>query len=132
MVTSFVLLFTELGGAVGTAVLGAVQTTVIPNRLLRYLPGAANATLRASMFAAPSTAIVSYPLGTPERSALIRAWSDYMHILLIISITFSAIPVILGCFLSDRKLNDKQNCVTDEPTMSSFNKRERTASESHA
>ncbi|CAO1627106.1 unnamed protein product [Sympodiomycopsis kandeliae] len=117
IVTAFVLLATEIGGAVGTAVLGAVQISVIPNRLLRYLPGDQYAAARSSMYLMPAPATITYPLGTPERDAFIHAWSDYMHILLIIAISFSAIPVILACFISDRELGNTQNCVNNEPTL---------------
>lgn len=116
MVTAFVLLFSEIGGACGTALLGTIQARRLPVLIARFLPGA-SAEVQAALYTTPTVAILSYPLGSPERTALIEAWNGYFHTLLTVAIALSAIPIILGFLLTDYKLNDKQNCVTDEPTL---------------
>lgn len=109
IVTAFVLLFAEVGGAVGTAILGAIQTTVLPREFARLLPGQPD--VQASLFASPLTATATYPLGSPVRDALIEAWSLYMREALIVAICLAVIPLVLSCFLADKKLNNKQNLV---------------------
>ncbi|PWN22030.1 putative siderophore iron transporter mirC [Microstroma glucosiphilum] len=116
MVTAFVLLLTEIGGACGTALLGTIQAQRLPTLIARYLPGA-TAEVQANLYAQPLVEIISYPLGTPERTALIEAWNGYFHTLLTVAIALSAVPIVLGLLLNDYKLNDKQNCVTDEPPL---------------
>lgn len=37
-----------------------------------------------------------------------------MHTALIIACALSAIPIIAACFLTNHKLGDGQNCVSDE------------------
>ncbi|KAJ9474585.1 Siderophore iron transporter 1 [Pseudozyma hubeiensis] len=112
-VTAYFLLLTEMGGACGNALVGAVQTNVLPGYYEKYLP-MLNATERAAIFASPFTAVTTYPIGTPERAGIISAYNDYMHILLIVAIVLAVPPIILGLVINNRKLNDKQNCVSNE------------------
>lgn len=112
-VTAYFLLLTEIGGACGNAVVGAVQTNTLPGYLDKYLP-MLSAAERAKIFASPGTAAVGYPIGSPERTGIINAYNAYMHTLLIVAIVLSVPPLILGFLIKDRKLNDKQNCVSDE------------------
>ncbi|PWN48195.1 putative siderophore iron transporter mirC [Violaceomyces palustris] len=113
LVTAYLLLITEIGGACGNAVVGAVQTNVFPEYLAKYLPDVDAAT-RATIAASPYGAALTYPMGSPIREGLILAYNDYVHKLLIISISLSVVPIILTLLIKDRKLNDKQNCVSDE------------------
>ncbi|SPO29685.1 probable siderophore iron transporter mirC [Ustilago trichophora] len=112
-VTAYFLLLTEIGGACGNALVGAVQTNVLPGYYDKYLP-MLNATQRASIYASPFGAVALYPIGTPERAGMISAYNDYVHILLIVAIVLSVPPIILGLLINNRKLNDKQNCVSNE------------------
>ncbi|EST09370.1 Major facilitator superfamily [Kalmanozyma brasiliensis GHG001] len=112
-VTAYFLLLTEIGGACGNALIGAVQTNVLPGYYEKYLP-MLDATERAAIFASPFTVPTLYPIGTPERTGIINAYNDYMHILLIVAIVLSVPPIILGLIINNRKLNDKQNCVSNE------------------
>ena len=110
MVTAFVLLLTEIGGAVGSAITGAVQLHVLPDKLALYLPqlSAADRALIVQGFYS------TYPYGTPERDGIIRAWSDFMHVSLIIATVTAVVPIILTLLLSDRRLTKKQNAIGDE------------------
>ncbi|SJX64867.1 probable siderophore iron transporter mirC [Sporisorium reilianum f. sp. reilianum] len=112
-VTAYFLLLTEIGGACGNAVIGAIQTNVLPGYYDKYLP-MLNATERAAIYASPYSAALLYPIGTPERTGMINAYNDYVHILLIVAIVLSVPPIILGLIINNRKLNDKQNCVSNE------------------
>ncbi|KAJ1022305.1 hypothetical protein NDA13_005216 [Ustilago tritici] len=112
-VTAYFLLLTEIGGACGNAVVGAVQTNTFPGYLDKHLP-MLDAATRAKIFASPFSYANVYPMGSPERIGLINAYNDYMHNLLIVAIVLSVPPLVIGLFIKDRKLNDKQNCVSDE------------------
>lgn len=115
MVTAFVLLMTEIGGAIGSAVAGAVQRTVIPDELAKQAPYL-SAEQVAEVAAAPSTYLTQpdWALGTPNRSALIAAWAKYWNIMLIIAICVSAVPIICSALFTDRKLNNKQTLVDED------------------
>ncbi|KDN46979.1 MFS general substrate transporter [Tilletiaria anomala UBC 951] len=113
MVTAFVLLLTEIGGAVGSAVVGAVQNHVLPTKIALYLPQLSIAD-KTSIVAAPLAAILNYPLGSPVRDGIIHAWSDFMHVCLIIAIVTGAVPIILTVMLSDNKLTRDQNVIGDK------------------
>ncbi|TKY88731.1 hypothetical protein EX895_002362 [Sporisorium graminicola] len=112
-VTAYFLLLTEIGGACGNAVIGAIQTNVLPGYYDKYLP-MLNATERAAIAASPFNAVLKYPIGTPVRDGMIQAYNDYMHILLIVAIVLSVPPIVLSLVINNRKLNDKQNCVSNE------------------
>jgi hypothetical protein len=120
IVTAFVLLWTEIGGACGTAILGSLQNHVLQERLTRYLApvGATPAQISAA-FIAPSGIFAEWPLGSPQRAALIQAWADYVHIALIVACALSAVPIVAACLLTDYKLGNTQNCVSDEPSTGS-------------
>ncbi|CAO1625701.1 unnamed protein product [Parajaminaea phylloscopi] len=109
LVSALILLMAEIGGACGTATWSAVQAQIVPKRLAQLLPG--NTAAQTAIFSSPLTAAISYPLGTPERDAMIAAWSEYQRVLLIIGIVMSAVPIIIIPFLSDHKLNKSQNVV---------------------
>lgn len=113
MVSAFVLLFTELGGACGTAVLGTLQSKYLYPAMVRRLSAVGVSsdqitTLYSTQFPAP------WPLGTPERTAYIEAWNEYMHVALAIVAGLSAIPIISSLFISDHKLGNTQNVISDE------------------
>lgn len=114
MVLSFVLLFTEIGGACGTAVLGTLQSKYLLPEMLQRLGavGVSAADINA-LYAAPTTAI-PWPLGSPERTAYIEAWNVYLHVGLSIAAGLSAVPIIASLFITNRRLGDGQNEVSDE------------------
>ncbi|SNX83999.1 probable siderophore iron transporter mirC [Melanopsichium pennsylvanicum] len=111
-VTAYFLLLTEIGGACGNAVVGAVQTNVLPGYYEKYAP-MLNATERAAIYASPF-GVSAYPIGSAARTGIINAYNEYVHTLLIVAIVLSVPPIILGLFMSNRKLGDKQNCVSNE------------------
>ncbi|POS82300.1 hypothetical protein EPUL_004938, partial [Erysiphe pulchra] len=68
-------LFSSLGGAIGTSISGAILTNKFPAALDRALPG--NATLNDLLYGDLAKQL-SYPLGTPERQAVLYAYADTM------------------------------------------------------
>ena len=89
--TAIFLTVVEVGGAVGSAISGAVWTGNLLPKLQRYLPPAAQAD--ASMIFGNLTIAKSYAEGSPERIAIDRSYQETMDILLIIAACL-AVPLL--------------------------------------
>jgi hypothetical protein len=84
-------LFSSVGGAIGQAVSGAIYTNKFPAALDRALPG--NATQNAALYGSLSVQL-QYPLGSPERDAVIYAYADTQRYL-----TIAATCFLVPCFV---------------------------------
>ncbi|MCJ1359376.1 MAG: hypothetical protein MMC33_009378, partial [Icmadophila ericetorum] len=89
--TAIYLTIVEIGGAVGSAISGAIWTSNIPTKLESYLP-ASEKTQALAIFG-NLTLAESFAAGSPERLAVNRAYQETMNILLIIAACF-AVPLI--------------------------------------
>ncbi|KIW21093.1 hypothetical protein PV08_01672 [Exophiala spinifera] len=109
IVTGFVLLILELGSAIGSAVVGAVQQTLRAS-LHHYLDPVTggNATVVNLIYAEGSRAVADFPLGDPIRDATVDAWADNMHKMIIGAITLAAVNLVTCLILPDHVLKDKQ------------------------
>jgi hypothetical protein len=83
-------LFSSVGGAIGQAISGAIYTNKFPAALDRALPG--NATLNAELYGSLTTQLL-YPIGSPERTAVIYAYADSQWYLTIAGTVF-----LVPCF----------------------------------
>ncbi|KAL8775382.1 MAG: hypothetical protein Q9209_000390 [Squamulea sp. 1 TL-2023] len=102
--TAVFLTILEIGGAVGSAISGAVWTKNIPAKLALYLPPEAQADA-ISIFG-NLTLAQSYHMGGPERIAINRSYQETMNILLIIAVCL-AIPLFpLSLIMKNYKLNE--------------------------
>lgn len=106
--TAIYLTIVEIGGAVGSAISGAVWTANLPKKLEAYLP--ANAKGEALTIFASIVTAQSYKMGTPERVAINRAYQETLNILLIISVCLAAPLIPLSLFMKNYKLD--QVCPT--------------------
>ncbi|PAV16768.1 MFS polyamine transporter [Pyrrhoderma noxium] len=111
IVTAVVLLLTEIGGAVGSAVAGAIWSNTMPNNLEKYLPQV-NETLRAELYSS-ITDVLAYDRDDPIRIGVIQAYDDSMKDMVIAGLVTSAVPIILSLFMPNWYLSDKQNAVDD-------------------
>jgi SIT family siderophore-iron:H+ symporter-like MFS transporter len=105
-----------LGAAIGSAVVGAVQQTLRPS-LHRYLDPitGGDASLVNTIYAQGALAAAIYPLGTPIRDAIVHAWTDNMHQLIIAAITLGAVNILTCVALPDHELKDnQQNNIEDD------------------
>ena len=84
-------LFSSVGGAIGQAISGAIYTKKFPQTLDQYLPG--NATLNAGLYGSLVTQL-SYPIGSPERTAVIAAYGVAQKYLTIAGTAF-----LVPCFV---------------------------------
>lgn len=97
-------MFANVGGAVGLTVAGAIWTAVFPQRLAEYLPpeSQANATAIYGSLAVQ----LQYPVGTPTRAAIQRAYGDAQRIMIIASTVIQVISLISVMVWRDIKVKD--------------------------
>ena len=94
--TAIFLTIVEVGGAVGSAISGAIWTGNLLPKLEAYLPPAAQAD--ASLIYGNLTIARSYLEGSPERAAIDQAYQETMDLLLIVAVCL-CIPVLALSFL---------------------------------
>ncbi|KAI9060414.1 drug:h+ antiporter [Trametes sanguinea] len=109
MVTAVVLLWTEIGGSVGSAVAGAIWTNTMPGKLAEHLP-ALNQTERDTLFGS-ITSVMVLPFDDPTRQGVIAAYGDTMRDMLIAATVLAVVPMLLSIAMPDWYLGDKQNAV---------------------
>lgn len=108
-VTAIVLLVTEIGGAIGSAIAGAIWTTQMPNELEKHLPFL-NETVRTQLFGSIAAA-ATYPRGHPVREGVIIAYDNVMFRLCLAATIFAIPPLIASLFMPNWYLGDQQNAV---------------------
>lgn len=84
-------LFSSVGGSIGQAISAAIYTNKFSKALDRALPG--NATLNAELYGSLTTQLL-YPIGSPERTAVIYAYGDAQWYL-----TIAATVFLVPCFV---------------------------------
>ncbi|TVY83694.1 Siderophore iron transporter mirC [Lachnellula suecica] len=107
--TAVYLTSVELGGAVGSAISGAVWGKNIPAKLEMYLPSRSKDESLAIYNSI--TKAQSYAVGTPERTAIDRAYQETMTILLIIAVCVAAVPFLFSLFMENYKLDEIEQQV---------------------
>lgn len=107
--TAVYLTSVEIGGAVGSAVPGAVWGRNIPEKLREYLPAGAKGD--ATAIYNSITVATSYAVGTPERMAIDRAYQETMRVLLIIAICVVVPLLPLTLLMRNYRLDSMQQGV---------------------
>ncbi|KAL7410361.1 hypothetical protein BDY24DRAFT_418092 [Mrakia frigida] len=109
-VTALVLLITEIGNSVGSAIATAVWTNQMPAQLAIHVPGN-NATLNALLFGS-ITNIMTYPIDDPIRVGAIDAYEVVMKNLVIGATVVAVVPPFICFFFTrDLPLVDAQNAL---------------------
>ncbi|KAK8865789.1 hypothetical protein IAR55_000936 [Kwoniella newhampshirensis] len=109
-VTAMVLLITEVGNSVGSAIATGVWTSYMPKELAKHVP-TNNATLLAELFGS-ITDIALYPVDDPIRIGAIAAYQNVMYRLVLGAIIVAIFPPIFCVlFTKDIKLSRAQNAV---------------------
>lgn len=106
VVTGLYLAAYRVGSAVGNAIAGAVWTQRMPITLANNI---ANATVASGFYTNPLVYVISYPLGTPERTGAINAYGEVARILSIIGICLSALIIVWAFLLKDDIMGDTQS-----------------------
>ncbi|KAL9614615.1 MAG: hypothetical protein Q9167_000903 [Letrouitia subvulpina] len=107
--TAVFLTIVEIGGAVGSAISGAVWTKNIPKKLSLYLPESAKGD--AGDIFGNITQAQSYPVGSPERIAINRSYQETMNILLIIAVCLVVPLLPLSLMLRNYNLDQMDQKV---------------------
>lgn len=109
VVTGIFLGSYNVGSALGGSVSGAIWTQQLPKKLENNLAGFGNATLATAVYADPFTFTLSYPVGTPERTAVIDAYQSTQRLLCITGICLTVPLIVLAAFLRNPRLGDTQS-----------------------
>ncbi len=102
-----------IGSAFGNALSGAIWSQVLPARLAMEL-APINATLATTVYGSPFTFIVSYPMGTPERMAVVAAYQHVQRYLCIAGISLCIPLIFFACCLRNPTLGNEQSLVGAE------------------
>lgn len=99
-------LVTSVGGAIGQSISGAIWTNLMPSKLERYLPDELKG--QALLIYGDLITQLSYPMGTPERDAIIRAYGETQKIMIIASLVALVGSIVWVSLMKNHRLSDKQ------------------------
>ncbi|KAH6622208.1 siderochrome-iron transporter-like protein Sit1 [Boeremia exigua] len=111
IVTGIYLATYNIGSAFGNTVSGAIWQHVIPNELVRQT---GNATLSASVYKDPFGFVAAYPVGTPERAAVIVAYRHAQRLLCIAGICLSILLIGFSLVIRNPELGKEQSLENAE------------------
>ncbi|CAO3618789.1 unnamed protein product [Cunninghamella blakesleeana] len=115
IITAIFLTSRHVGSALGNAISGAIWTNTLPNGMVDNFQSIANGTeLAHAAYNSPLTFIKGYPIGTPERTAMIAAYDNTQKILTITGCALSVLVIIAAVTLSNPVLGDEKFLVTAE------------------
>jgi SIT family siderophore-iron:H+ symporter-like MFS transporter len=114
VMTGLYLALYQVGSAFGNAVSGAIWTQVLPVRLAQTFSGFGNDTLAVYAYSQPLFAILDFPVGTPERDAMIDAYKHVQRLLTITGICLCIPLIAFSLCLRNPKLTAQQNLVENE------------------
>lgn len=103
--TAVFLTILEIGGAVGAAISGAIWTNNIPEKLRAYLPADTQDQAEA-IFGNITLASQGWPMGSPTRDAINRAYQETMTKLLTVAVCVAAPCILLSLLMDNYKLNE--------------------------
>lgn len=109
VITGLYLATYNIGSAFGGCVSGAIWTNVLPSTLEDRLAPLGNSTLAASTYANPFLIIAEYPVGTPERTAIIAAYQHAQRLLCITGICLAVLLIGFSLCLRNPKLGNEQS-----------------------
>ncbi|PUU82461.1 major facilitator superfamily domain-containing protein [Tuber borchii] len=101
--TALFLTIVPIGGAVGSAVSSAIWSYNIQNKLMLYLPEAAKVNM--AMIYGSAVMATSYPIKSPERTAIIRSYDETMRILLVVAVCVCIPMLPAGLRMANYKLD---------------------------
>jgi hypothetical protein len=99
-------MITAIGGSIGQAVSGALWTNIVPRKIAEYLP--ADKKGEAMGIYADIVVQLAYPMGSPERQAVVRAYGDAQKVMVIVG-TCALVPCFLWVYmLKNYRLSEHQ------------------------
>lgn len=97
-------LFGSIGSSTGVAIAGGMWTNILPYKIAEYLP--ADAKDQAAALYGDITLQMAEPIGSPIRDAVIAAYADVMHKMVIAGVCL--IPLLVAAVWVWRHKNVKE------------------------
>lgn len=107
--TAIFLTIMEIGGACGSAISGAIWSSNIPKKLTLYLPPSIN-NQSLLIYGNVTLASSGWPMGSPERDAINRAYQETMTIILTVAVCI-AVPLVPLSFCMGNYRLDEVSCA---------------------
>lgn len=105
---SLVFTVNSIGQAFGNCVSGAIWSQTLFDELSRNLAPFNNDTLASSVYAAPLFVVPEYPVGSPERDAIVVSYRYIQRILTITAMCIVALMLFFALCLRNPILSDQQ------------------------
>ncbi|KAJ5247752.1 hypothetical protein N7468_002735 [Penicillium chermesinum] len=99
----------NVGSALGTCASGAIWTQTLYKSLATNLAFQPNSTLARAVYDSPFEVVPNYPVGTPERSAIILSYRTVQRLLCITGICIAAPMILLAFILRNPRLSKEQS-----------------------
>ena len=109
--TALFLTVLEIGGAVGSAISGAIWTNSIPRKLEAYLPSESQ-DMAAAIYGNITLASTGWPMGSPTRQAINRAYQETMTKILMVAVCVAAPCFFLSLLMQDFELDKIEQHVS--------------------
>jgi SIT family siderophore-iron:H+ symporter-like MFS transporter len=109
----------NIGSAIGSTVSGALWTQILPGELERNLAAVTNnATVATYAYSNPLFFILDYPVGTPEREAVIVSYRHIQRMLCITGICLCIPFIVFSLCLRNPRLGKEQSLPDAEKNFS--------------
>ncbi|KAK0273412.1 hypothetical protein LTR35_001871 [Friedmanniomyces endolithicus] len=103
--TAAFLTLLEIGGAVGSAISGAIWSANIPRKLQLYLPPETK-DRAADIYGSIRLASSEWPMGSPTRHAINLAYQETMTKILFVAVCMATPCIFLSLMMKDYKLDE--------------------------
>jgi len=119
LVTGLYLALYNIGSAIGSTISGALWTQILPGELERNLAGVTNnATIAVYAYSNPLFFVFDYPVGTPERDAVIVSYRHIQRMLCITGICLCIPLIAFSLCLRNPRLGKEQSLPDAEKSFS--------------
>ncbi|KAG6007246.1 hypothetical protein E4U43_000338 [Claviceps pusilla] len=115
VLTGIFLATYNIGSALGNTVSGAIWSQVLPGKLNELLKPL-NATLATTMYLDPLNMYTTYPLGTPERTAMVQSYQSVQKLLTITGICLCVPLIVFAMLLRNPRLDNRQTLAKESET----------------
>lgn len=111
--TAVFLTVLEIGGAVGSAISGAIWTSQIPPKLQAYLPADTREQAHA-IFGDIELACSGWPMGSATRDAINRAYQETMTRILLVAVCVCVPLIPLSLLMKNYKLDEVRRPLSEQ------------------
>ncbi|KAG6006843.1 hypothetical protein E4U21_006650 [Claviceps maximensis] len=115
VLTGIFLATYNIGSALGNTVSGAIWSQVLPGKLNELL-SPLNSTLGTTMYLNPLGTYSLYPVGTPERTAIVQSYQSVQKLLTITGICLCVPLILFAILLRNPRLDDRQTLAKNSET----------------